>query len=359
MKPDESTAPAVELRGVRKGFGARTILAGIDLSIARGEVLVLVGPSGSGKSTLLKIVSGIETPDAGEVWLSGRSCTQIPAYRRPVHTVFQNYALFPHLDVAGNVAFPLAVAGISRARREELVAEALAWVQMRQHARRRVDLLSGGERQRVALARALVDRPECVLLDEPLSALDPQLRSATFDLLVDLQTRLGLTYLYVTHDRDEALRMGHRIGVLNRGRLEQLGTPQDLYHDPRTPFVASLLGKMNWLSAELTIDGNRREVAFGEHRLSVECRESQAAGPARIGIRPEDLRIAPAGRLRGRVAGRTFAGDTTTIRVATDDGACLLVDQRPASAASVGEAVWLDWAAADMHVFPAGQEDAP
>src|SRR3954469_21912925 len=236
------------------------VLDDINLSVARGEIVVIVGPSGCGKSTLLKIVSGIETADRGQVLLSGRDCTALPAYRRPVHTVFQNYALFPHLDVTADVAFPLNVAGVPRAAGERLVHEALGWVKLQAHARRRVDSLSGGERQRVALARALVDSPHCVLLDEPLSALDPHLRAETLELLQGIQKRLETTFLFITHDREEALRLGHRIGVLNGGRLEQVGTPQEMYDAPRTAFVASFLGKINWIAGDCVHSSGSRAI---------------------------------------------------------------------------------------------------
>ncbi|MCI0361103.1 MAG: ABC transporter ATP-binding protein [Planctomycetaceae bacterium] len=361
MTQDESSTPAVELVGVRKEFGERTILDGIDLEIARGEVLVLVGPSGSGKSTLLKIVSGIETPDAGEVWLSGECCTNTPPYRRPVHTVFQNYALFPHLDVAGNVAFPLAVAGMPASRRQPLVEQALGWVHMQRHARRRIDALSGGEKQRVALARALVDRPQCVLLDEPLSALDPHLRAGTLELLEELQAELGLTYLFITHDREEALRIGHRIGVLNHGRLEQIGPPEEVYRRPKTAFVASFLGKINWLSGVKTASGRELEIC-GCH-IPIASQSAAAPGlppgPVKVGLRPEDVRIGPSGRIQARVVSRLFFGDSTTIRVQAAGDCELVVDQRPASDAAVGDTVWLDWSADAMHLFAGDEPEGP
>jgi ABC-type Fe3+/spermidine/putrescine transport system ATPase subunit len=371
---------AVELRGIRKSYGKRTILDGIDLVIPRGEVLVLVGASGSGKSTILRIVSGIETPDEGEVWLGGQLVTAEPPHRRPVHTVFQNYALFPHLDVARNVAFPLAIAGKPAREREPLVQEALAWVRMDQHARRRIEALSGGEKQRVALARALVNRPQCVLLDEPLSALDPHLRSGTLDLLERLQQELGLTYLFITHDREEALRIGHKIGVLNQGRLEQLGTPTEVYHHPRTAYVASFLGKINWLSGELagisSLSGAGPVITFAGCRVPLVGRDGPprehpiSDGPVRIGIRPEDLQIClpqeAAGRVptapdlvrfAAQVVSRQFFGDSTTLRVRLAEGTELTVDQRPANSAGVGDTVDLAWSAAAMHVFPGS--DAP
>jgi ABC-type Fe3+/spermidine/putrescine transport system ATPase subunit len=355
---DDSKSPAVELRGVCKGFGERTILAGIDLVVARGEVLVLVGPSGSGKSTLLKIVSGIETPDSGQVWLAGENCTEVPPYRRPVHTVFQNYALFPHLDVAGNVAFPLAVAGVPAARRGPLVEQALAWVHMQRHARRRIDALSGGEKQRVALARALVDQPRCVLLDEPLSALDPHLRAGTLELLEELQAELGLTYLFITHDREEALRIGHRIGVLNHGRLEQLGPPEEVYRRPATAFVASFLGKINWLTGVSGPSGGKPGISICGCHVPTVGHPSVPAGPVKVGLRPEDVRIGGGGRIPATVVSRLFFGDSTTIRVRIADDCELVVDQRPASDAAVGETVWLDWSPQAMHLFVADEADA-
>jgi ABC-type Fe3+/spermidine/putrescine transport system ATPase subunit len=333
------------------------------LAVARGEVLVLVGPSGSGKSTLLKIVSGIETPDEGRVKLAGQDCTDDPPYRRAVHTVFQNYALFPHLDVAGNVAFPLAVAGMPRVEREPLVMKALGWVRMDQHARRRIDALSGGEKQRVALARALVDHPQCVLLDEPLSALDPHLRSGTLDLLTRLQNELGLTYLFITHDREEALRTGHRIGVLNHGRLEQVASPEEIYRRPRTAFVASFLGKINWLAGEVFSDGGPPFVQVCGCRMPL-VSAPFAGGTVRIGIRPEDVRIVTQARsvsegVSATVVSRLFFGDSTTLCVRTADGSELTIDQRPASDAAPGETVRIEWSPAAMHVFPADEETAP
>jgi ABC-type Fe3+/spermidine/putrescine transport system ATPase subunit len=354
-----SSAPAVELRGVSKRFGPRLILDAIDLTIARGEVLVLVGPSGSGKSTLLKMVSGIETPDAGRVLLGGVDCTEFPPYRRAVHTVFQNYALFPHLDVAGNVAFPLAVAGVPRSEQEPLVAAALAWVKLQQHARRRVDALSGGERQRVALARALVDSPECVLLDEPLSALDPHLRAETLELLEGIQSRLATTFLFITHDREEALKLGRRIGVLNHGKLEQIGTPEEVYRQPQTAFVASFLGRINWLrgnletrSCESIVSINGQRIVCGNHR-------GLASGPVKIGVRPEDVRVYADGAIAARVAARQFLGDSMAIKLLLADGTALIADQRqPACSAGLGEEVRIGWPAEGMHLFPIAAEEA-
>jgi ABC-type Fe3+/spermidine/putrescine transport system ATPase subunit len=351
----DSSCPAVELRGVSKRFGQRVILDQIDLQIARGEIVVLVGPSGSGKSTLLKIVSGIETPDTGRVLLAGSDCTELPPYRRAVHTVFQSYALFPHLDVTENVAFPLAVAGMRRADRLRLVAEALGWVKLERHAGRRVESLSGGERQRVALARALVDSPQCVLLDEPLSALDPHLRAETLELLTGIQARLGTTFLFITHDREEALRLGHRIGVLNQGRLEQLGAPEEMYRQPQTAFVASFLGKINWLHGDLVEQGRARAMVIAGQQLPwFEANGSVAAGRVKIGVRPEDVRIGDGGSLTAQVTGRQFLGDSVIVRVTLADGTSLVADQRsPLADAALGQQVRIGFDAGAVHLFPA------
>jgi ABC-type Fe3+/spermidine/putrescine transport system ATPase subunit len=283
---------AVELRKVSKQFGTRSVLERVSLSIGRGEFFALVGPSGSGKSTLLKMVSGIDSPDSGEVWLSGHEVTSLPPHRRQVHTVFQNYALFPHLDVSGNVAFPLRMAGVSRSVCEERVARALDWVELREFASRRVEGLSGGERQRVALARALVNESDAVLLDEPLSALDPHLRGQTLRLLQSIQSRLGVAYLYVTHDRDEALRAAHRIGVLNGGRLEQVGTPEEIYRRPATAFVASFMGPINWLRGLLRKEAGTAflELPRGD-RVPLDGRALPDVSRLVLGIRPEDIRL--------------------------------------------------------------------
>ena len=298
---------------MRKQFGAHTVLDGIELSIARGEVFVLVGASGSVKSTALKLVSGIEVPDNGQVWLHGKDVTNLPPYRRAVHTVFQNYALFPHLNVQENVAFPLSVAGIAKSEQIRRVHEALAWVQLQRFAQRRVETLSGGERQRVALARALVNKPQCLLLDEPLSALDPHLRAQTLELLQDVQIRLGVTYLYVTHDREEALRIGTRIGVLNRGRLEQIGTPEEVYRRPATAFVASFLGRINWLPGRVS----------GTIGAPL-----PASKDIKLGVRPEHLRLASEGPLSAQIVAKQFSGQSMLVRMIAADGTPLIADVR-------------------------------
>lgn len=344
----------VDLHGICKRFGDRVILDRIDLTIAPGEFFALVGPSGSGKSTLLKTISGIEPPDAGQVFLGGQEVTRLPPYRRRVHTVFQNYALFPHLDVSGNVGFPLRVAGLPRAQKQAKIAQALGWVQLEHLASRRIEGLSGGERQRVAVARALVDEPECVLLDEPLSALDPHLRGQTLQLLQEIQARLQITYVYVTHDREEALRAAHRLAVLNQGRLEQVGTPEEVYHRPRTAFVASFAGPINWLSGALTQAEARPSVCLrsGE-QVPLDGPAATGGGGVRLGIRPEDVRLGDEGFLAARVIQRQFAGGSVVVRLATADGTDLLAEVRSdTQVPAVGDRVRLSWAPRAAHLFP-------
>ncbi|ADB16613.1 ABC transporter related protein [Pirellula staleyi DSM 6068] len=347
-----SPSPAVELRRVTRRFGSRVVLSEVNLTIARGEVFVLLGRSGSGKSTLLKLISGIDQPDEGEVLLGGELANHLPPHQRPVHTVFQNYALFPHLDVAGNVAFPLSVAGVSPAEQKRRVHEALNWVQLAGDATRRIDTLSGGERQRVALARALVNLPQCVLLDEPLSALDPHLRLATLLLLDDLQQRLSTTYLYITHDRDEAMRIGDRLGVLHRGRLVQVGSPEDLYLSPQTPYVASFLGRINWIETHLQKSGAGPSITLGGATIPVDrTKAEQLPEHLLAGIRPDDLRVDQHGPIEATVVSEQFAGHVHTVVLRLDDGTRLEMQTRE-EPPTPGSRVRLSWEPAALHLFP-------
>jgi ABC-type Fe3+/spermidine/putrescine transport system ATPase subunit len=360
LTDSDPSSPAVEFRTVRKRFGKRTVLDGVDLAIGRGEVFVLVGPSGGGKSTALKMVSGIDSPDAGAVWLNGRDVTALPPYRRAVHTVFQNYALFPHLNVSQNVAFPLSVKGVAAAECNRRVQEALGWVRMQKHSGRRIAMLSGGEKQRVALARALVNEPQCLLLDEPLSALDPHLRAATLELLQDIQSRLNVTYLYITHDREEALRIADRIGVLNRGRLEQVGSPEEIYQRPRTAFVASFFGRMNWLRGELQSSGglSALRLASGEI-VPLASAAPPSSSAVKLGVRPEDMRLGGVGLLEAQVIGRQFFGPSVLVRMVAKDGSPLVANVRePLPDVDVGSRVSVSWPAAAAHLYAADAEEA-
>lgn len=345
---------AVELKQVCKQYGGKRILDHVNLTLTQGEFFALVGPSGSGKSTLLRMVSGIDVPDQGEVWLQGVPVTELPPYRRPVHTVFQNYALFPHLTVAGNVAFPLKVAGVRGSDLAERVDRALGWVKLEGLAERPVGQLSGGQQQRVALARALVREPQCVLLDEPLAALDMHLRGHTLQFLQELQKRLKVTYLYVTHDRDEALRAAHRVGILRDGRLEQVGRPEEVYRAPATPFVAEFLGAINWLEGVVEVRNGQPGICLGGSAWSSENLPAlpEPGTAVRVGIRPAAVRLHPEGPLQLRVRDRQFHGDTFLLHLAGPHGLHVVAEHAahhpcPELGATVSAGWW------SMHVFPA------
>ena len=240
----------IELRDVRKHFGPIRAVDGLSLKIESGAFLTLLGPSGCGKSTTLKMIGGFEPPDSGEVLLAGRPLGRTPPHRRPVNTVFQDYALFPHLTVEQNVTFGLRMAGVSQADRQQRVDAATAMVRLAAGDRRKPSDLSGGQQQRVALARALVNRPAVLLLDEPLGALDLKLRTEMQRELRDLNRQLGTTFLYVTHDQDEALAMSDLIAVMDHGRILQVGTPEEIYERPQTRFVAEFIGQTNVLAGK-------------------------------------------------------------------------------------------------------------
>jgi len=284
--------PSVEIQDVTKRFGGVTAVDGVSLAIARGEFFALLGPSGCGKTTLLRMIAGFETPDAGTIRIQGQDVTHVPPHRRPVNMVFQQYALFPHLTVEENVGFGLRY----QAKREAhgaRIGEALALVRLTGLEKRRPDQLSGGQRQRVALARALVLKPEVLLLDEPLAALDPNLRREVQVELKALQRELGITFAFVTHDREEALAMSDRIAVMNQGKVEQVGSPAGVFEAPETEFVARFLGATNLFTAEVRRmeggvlllqlpDGTELAVpAAGPPRLRRE--------PVRFVVRPEKL----------------------------------------------------------------------
>ena len=247
---DPSNEIAVRLRGLTKRYGQATAVDGIDLDIREGELLTLLGPSGSGKTTTLRMIAGFELPTDGTIHLDGVDVTGRPPFERDVNTVFQDYALFPHMDVADNVGYGLRVRRVPRAERRERVAAALAQVRLERFGDRRPSELSGGQRQRVALARAIVNRPRVLLLDEPLGALDLKLREEMQIELKAIQQQVGITFIYVTHDQEEALTMSDRIAVFNDGRIEQVGTPAEMYEHPATEFVAGFIGTSNILSRD-------------------------------------------------------------------------------------------------------------
>ncbi len=246
----EAADADVRLEGLRKHYGDVAAVDGVDLDVGRGEFFTMLGPSGSGKTTTLRLIAGFERPDAGAVLLRGRDVTDDPPYARNVNTVFQDYALFPHMSVEENVAYGLKIKRVPAAERHARVEEALATVQLSGFGGRRPGQLSGGQRQRVALARALVNRPQVLLLDEPLGALDLKLRQGMQIELKRIQREVGITFIYVTHDQDEALTMSDRLAVFNRGRIEQVGPPAEVYEHPRTEFVAGFVGVSNLLERD-------------------------------------------------------------------------------------------------------------
>jgi spermidine/putrescine ABC transporter ATP-binding subunit len=349
------------LRRIRKAFGPIVALDGIDLEVKSGEFLTILGPSGSGKTTLLKIVAGFELPEEGDVLLGGEDMTfTIPA-RRNVGMVFQNYALFPNMDVRGNIAFPLEVRRLPRAEIDRRVATALELVDLAGYETRFPRQLSGGQQQRVALARAIVFGPQLLLLDEPFGALDRKLREAMQLEVRRLQRHLGLTTVFITHDQEEALILSDRIAVMHRGRIEQVALPRELYERPANAFVADFVGESNILFGRIAAVHDRRvEIAF-DNDLRLHARGDMAVG-ARVGalIRPERLHLAGAAvqstnRFSGEVVETVYVGTSHKYRVRLVDGTEFLVRVREtASEASIAIGASLSFAVApeDVHVFP-------
>jgi ABC-type Fe3+/spermidine/putrescine transport system ATPase subunit len=310
-------AAAVTVEQVTHRFGKVVALDDVSLTFRQGEFVTMLGPSGCGKTTLLRIVAGFERPTAGRVLLGGSDITRVAAHRRPLNMVFQRPTLFPHLDVADNVAFGLRVAGVERTQRDSRVAEALRLVRLEGYGKRRADELSGGQMQRIALARALVNRPRVLLLDEPLSALDLKIR---LDMEVELRRihrESGATFVYVTHDQREALALSDRVVVFNEGRVDQVGTPDEIYHEPASPFAARFVGDANVLPVRVTrVDGGEAEVTIGGEKLMVQARGDGARiGPAWLVVRPEVVRLDADGRLRGVVRDGAFRGTGFTYQL--------------------------------------------
>ncbi len=304
----------LQMRRVSKDFATQRAVSDVSLEIPRGAFFSLLGPSGCGKTTILRMVAGFENPTGGEVWLNGTRIDALPPYQRNVNTVFQSYALFPHLTVQGNVEFGLLRLKASDPfNLKQRVSDVLQQVRLETKAGRKPSELSGGERQRVALARAIVLQPDVLLLDEPLSALDPQLRKQVRGELRDLQRRVGVTFLFVTHDQEEALSMSDQIAVMNAGSLEQVGTPREIYQRPRTQFVADFLGAMNW------IDG--------------------------IGVRPEAVSIRPEGR-KAVVTGVTYLGSFWHIAMTLEGGELIAAQVPP------GIGIFQRWPDRLCHVEP-------
>ena len=328
--------PLLRIEGVAKTFGNFRAVDQVTLDIRAGEFFALLGPSGCGKTTLLRMIAGFETPDEGRILLDGRDIAPVLPHERPVNMMFQNYALFPHLSVKDNIAFGLRRAGMAKAEINSRVAEMVALVKLEGLERRKPDQLSGGQRQRVALARSLARRPQVLLLDEPLAALDRKLRESTQAELMELQRRLGMTFIIVTHDQEEAMTMATRIGVMDAGRLDQVATPRDLYETPASRWIAEFVGDINLFEGQ---------VEPAEHgRLAVSTRDAGTVYVAEprhpltksvvsVAIRPEKVKLsrcAPAAdgasptafnRLEGVIADVSYLGGITTYRVKLDSGA--------------------------------------
>jgi spermidine/putrescine transport system ATP-binding protein len=329
--PEELPRAAIGLVGVSKRFGTHAAVDDVTLEIGEGEFFSLLGPSGCGKTTTLRMVAGFELPDAGRIVLQGTDVTEVPANRRPVNMVFQQYALFPHMSVYDNVAFGLKVKRVPRSEHAGRVREILRLVSLEDFEKRRARQLSGGQQQRVALARALVNLPAALLLDEPLGALDVKLRKHMQLELKRIQHDLGTTFVYVTHDQEEALAMSDRIAVMNGGRVEQTGSPREIYDRPRTAFVADFIGSLNAL--DLTVDelvGAYAVTRLGEdERVVVPVSADHRTGDrVRVAVRPEQVRIARAGsstpdggsRLDGTITEVVFLGMYTQFHVDTGAG---------------------------------------
>jgi spermidine/putrescine transport system ATP-binding protein len=289
----------VILDGVSKRYPgtASPALQTTSLTIGQGEFFSILGPSGSGKTTTLRLIAGFEQPDEGDIVLAGKVVTDLPPNKRDVNTVFQNYALFPHLSVAENVAYPLIMRKLPKEEIRKRVAEAVKLVDMVGFDSRLPHQLSGGQRQRIALARALIGQPQVLLLDEPLGALDLRLRQQMQHVLTSLQERLGITFVYVTHDQGEALSMSNRVAVMNHGRIEQVGSPEDLYYAPRNTFVANFVGKSNLIEVDVVQDGSGFTAELGGHRFPVP--QASRSGRATLSLRCECLRVSKAGEAGG------------------------------------------------------------
>ena len=350
---DPDTAPFIKVDGITKSFGGFTAVDQVDLEIFRGELFSLLGASGCGKTTLLRILAGLETPTSGKVWIDGVDITQMPAYERPVNMMFQSYALFPHMNVAQNVAYGLKRDGIPKEEIGQRVDQMLAMVELSGFAKRKPHQLSGGEQQRVALARALVKRPKVLLLDEPLAALDKRLREQTQYELMRIQEQLGVTFIVVTHDQQEAMTLSTRIAVMNEGRFIQVGAPTELYENPDNRFIASFIGSVNLFAGRtLTRDDHLYTIALNKHDLQCQVEHTQHlnnGSPIWVAVRPEKITISRTpvaseglNQLTGTVDDIAYTGNLSTYRVKTQPGDIVEVTH-PNQSRSRGSQLIADW----------------
>ena len=355
--------PIIQIRSLSKRFGSVAAVDAVSFDIRSNEFFALLGPSGCGKTTLLRMLAGLERPSAGEIVIDGLDMAFTPPNQRPVNMVFQSYAVFPHMNVEQNVAYGLKVVGTPSAEIAERVADALAMVQLSELARRKPDQLSGGQRQRVALARALVKRPKVLLLDEPLSALDAKLRDQMRLELTRLQQSVGITFIIVTHDQDEALSMADRVAVMEHGRISQIASPLELYEQPASRFVADFIGKVNLIDATVVgvADGAIVCEAKGLGRLTLP-QSGPASGPIALAVRPEKLKLSiepppPDGLLctPGKVRDVAYFGDTSHVYLTTASGLELMVniqnERRNAASLARGQDLWISWAKDDTLIL--------
>ena len=361
--PGMSERGAVELVGVTKRFGTMVAVDHLDLSVRPGEFLSLLGPSGCGKTTTLRMLAGFEQPDEGFIRISGDYVQGVPPYKRDVNTVFQAYALFPHMTVAENVAYGLRQRGVPKSEIATRVAEALDMVKMSKLAERKPRQMSGGQQQRVAVARALVNRPSVLLLDEPLGALDRKLREEMQIELKLLQSRLGITFIFVTHDQEEAMSMSDRIAIMLDGHIEQLADPETVYEHPSSAFVAGFIGRNNFWKGASTCSGVR--ASDGTLFVASHPEERVVAGQqALAAVRPECINLSEvdpgldSNVIVGTVAGVSHYGDVLQYVVhANDREVVALIPRQSAPRLTVGEPVWCHWAAADVYQFSADQAE--
>lgn len=357
------TDAIVSIRNVTKSFpGGVTAVDNVSLDIAQNEFFALLGPSGCGKTTLLRMISGLETPTSGQIIIGGEDMAFTPPNKRPTNMVFQSYAVFPHMTVEQNVGYGLKVTGVPADEIRRRVGEALEMVKLTALAGRKPDQMSGGQRQRVALARALVKRPKVLLLDEPLSALDAKLRDDMRLELTRLQETVGITFIIVTHDQDEALSMASRIAVMDKGAVQQVATPSELYEHPKSRFVADFIGKVNLIDARVHRQiGSRADCEIpGIGRMELQV-DGLAGARVSIAVRPEKIKIAksePASgiRLQGQVRDVAYYGDTSHVLVEAADGLSLSVNvqnetRRGGAGVERGQSVWVHWAPEDSIVL--------
>jgi spermidine/putrescine ABC transporter ATP-binding subunit len=351
----------VSVRNLTRRFpGGVTAVDGVSVDIAQNEFFALLGPSGCGKTTLLRMISGLDQPDEGQILIDGEDMAFTPPNKRPTNMVFQSYAVFPHMSVADNVAYGLRVTGVKESEVQARVKEGLAMVKLSELATRKPDQLSGGQRQRVALARALVKRPKVLLLDEPLSALDAKLRDEMRLELTRLQKAVGITFIFVTHDQDEALSMASRIAVMDKGIICQIASPKTLYENPANRFVASFIGKVNCFDATVTSQNGKTVLCDVRNIGKIDIQSDKTcAGSVTIAIRPEKLRIAksePKGqgsiRLKSVLRDIAYFGDWSEYIVAADGNRQLSVNvpnntNDPATDIVIGDSVWIHWQTSD------------